>query len=79
MKRLLGRTVPEDAVSQLDMLTKEENVMGVAKSLESTQCFLLTFGHLLIPIRFSRVVCQTVLHEIKRLLLPDNLIVDRQG
>ncbi|KAI0289211.1 hypothetical protein BC826DRAFT_1187953 [Russula brevipes] len=34
VKRLLGKAHPEDAVSQLDMLTKEDNVMGVAKSLE---------------------------------------------
>ena len=36
LRRLAGRTEVEDAVLQLDMLTKEENLMVVARNLEVT-------------------------------------------
>jgi hypothetical protein len=36
LKRLVGRTEVEDAVLQLDMLTKEENLMVAARNLEVT-------------------------------------------
>ena len=36
MKRLVGRTDVEDALARLDMLTKEENLMTVARNLEVT-------------------------------------------
>ena len=34
LKRLVGKTVVEDALEQLDMLTKEENLMTAARTLE---------------------------------------------
>ncbi|KAI0281075.1 hypothetical protein BC826DRAFT_1144696 [Russula brevipes] len=37
LKRLAGKTDVEDALSRLDMLTKEENLAVVAKSLERNQ------------------------------------------
>ena len=37
MKNLMGRKEVEEAVSQLDMLTKEESLMVVVRSLEITQ------------------------------------------
>ena len=36
LKRLVGRTEVEDALSQLDTLTKEESLMTVARTLEVT-------------------------------------------
>jgi len=36
MKRIAGRTDVEDALERLDMLTKEENLMTVARNLEVT-------------------------------------------
>ncbi len=35
LKRLVGRTDVEDALMRLDMLTKEEGQMTIARSLES--------------------------------------------
>ena len=37
MKKLLGRKEVEEAVSQLDILTKEESLMVVVRNLEITQ------------------------------------------
>ena len=37
MKKLLGRKEVEDALSRLDMLTKEESLMVVVRNLEITQ------------------------------------------
>ena len=37
MKKLLGRKEVEEAVSQLEMLTKEESLMVVVRNLEITQ------------------------------------------
>jgi hypothetical protein len=37
MKKLLGRKEVEEAVSQLDMLTKEESLMVVVRNLEITE------------------------------------------
>jgi hypothetical protein len=37
LKRLVGRTDVEDALLRLDSLTKEENLMAMAKNLEITQ------------------------------------------
>jgi hypothetical protein len=37
MKKLLGRNEVDEAVSQLDMLTKEESLMVVVRNLEITQ------------------------------------------
>ena len=37
MKKLLGRKEVEEAVSQLDMLTKEESLMVAVRNLEITQ------------------------------------------
>ena len=37
MKKLLGRKEVEDALSQLDMLTKEESLMVIVRNLEVTQ------------------------------------------
>jgi hypothetical protein len=54
MKKLMGRNDIEDALSRLDMLTKEESLMVMMRNLEVT-------------------------HELRRLSLPDILIVDRQG
>jgi hypothetical protein len=52
MKRLAGKTDVEDALSRLDMLTREENLAGIAQSLESTyrffcppSCVYLRFPH----------------------------------
>jgi methyl-accepting chemotaxis protein len=36
MKRIIGRTDVDDALARLDMLTKEENLMTVARNLEVT-------------------------------------------
>ena len=36
LKKLVGRTDVEDALSWLDMLTKEENLMMVARNPEVT-------------------------------------------
>jgi transcriptional regulator NrdR family protein len=36
MKRLMGKTEVEDALERLDMLTKEENLMAVARTFEAT-------------------------------------------
>jgi hypothetical protein len=43
VRRLAGRTDIEDAVSRLDTLTKDENLVVVAKSLECTQHFLSVY------------------------------------
>ena len=37
MKRLMGKTDVENAFERLDTLTKEENLMTVARILEATQ------------------------------------------
>ena len=56
LKRLVGKKEVEDAVSRLDILTKDENLMIAARNLEvthrvdraieatkdGTQCFLLS-------------------------------------
>ncbi len=36
MKRLVGKTEVEDGLQRLDMLTKEENLMTAARTLEAT-------------------------------------------
>ena len=36
MKRLLGKTDVENAIQRLDNLTKEENLMTVARTFEAT-------------------------------------------
>ena len=36
MKRLMGKTDVEDALERLDMLTKEENLMTVARTFKAT-------------------------------------------
>jgi hypothetical protein len=45
VRRLAGRRDIEDAVSRLDTLTKDENLVVVAKSLECTQHFLSIYIH----------------------------------
>jgi hypothetical protein len=49
LKRLAGKTDVEDAVSRLDALTKDENLVVVAKSLGCTRHLLPLFMHALIP------------------------------
>jgi hypothetical protein len=44
-RRLLGRKDIEDELSRLDTLTKDENLVVVAKSLECTQHFLPIYMH----------------------------------
>jgi hypothetical protein len=49
LKRLAGKTDVEDAVSRLDGLTKDENLVVVAKSLECTRYLLPLFMHAPVP------------------------------
>jgi len=92
MKMLLGRKDVEEALLRLDVLTKEESLMMLARNLEvtqhadrvihdvdnGTQHFLSVLMH--IPTLFLFPSCPNIVtHELKRLSLPDTPIVGRQG
>jgi hypothetical protein len=58
-KRLIGREDVEDALSQLESLTKEENLAVVSRSLECTQHLPTVFIHLLTLILY-RILDSTI-------------------
>ena len=87
----MGKTDVEDALIRLDVLTKEECLIAVARNLEvvhhvdhnvnatknGTQHFPSVFMH--VPTPFLPLRPKTETHEIKRLSLPDTNIAERRG
>jgi hypothetical protein len=69
LKKLVGRTDVEDALSRLDMLTKEESLMVMVKNLEVTR-------HIDGVVHDIDINLKGVAHELKRLSLPVTLVVD---
>ena len=67
VKSLLGlrSTDVQDALQRLDMLTKEESGMAVARNLEVTH-----------DVDRNVMAIKELTHELKRMLLPDAAITD---
>ena len=69
LRKLVGRMDVEDALSRLDMLTKEENLMVMVKNLEVTH-------HIDGVVHDIDINLKGVAHELKRLSLPVTPVVD---
>ena len=89
MKRIVRRTEVEDALSRLDMLTKEENLMTAARNLEVTQNIhddvrvtkhgaQHSTSHIHLPINLCRSYLEIAMDEQQRLLftvLPSSIVI----
>jgi hypothetical protein len=87
----MGRTVVEDALFRLDVLTKEECLIAVARNLEvvhhvdhnvnATKNGTQHFPSVLCMYQpsFLPLRPKTETHEIRRLSLPDTHIDERRG
>ncbi|KAH9984811.1 hypothetical protein BJV77DRAFT_158988 [Russula vinacea] len=83
LKKLVGRTEVEDALSRLNMLTKEESLMVMVRNLEVAHHIDGVVHDIDINVKgtwkgiegVARGV-DNVAHEIKRLSRPVTLVVD---
>jgi hypothetical protein len=58
MKRLMGKTEVEDALQRLNMLTQEENLMTVARTLEATH-------HINVNVKTTQELTRTIDDNVK--------------